>query len=328
METGFTKIATNEIPVFNDAFVEMVKAGQTKEASVSAQAFTRNKLREESFAEKIITPIDISNDELDKAENPELLVKWNDREPDQAPAVSIPLGIVPDMYQFKGDRYPSYFARIVSPLFSKDIDKLRSYDYDIRQILLENSTKDIATEIDTKFMNKINSVLGTVNTANSLLAGTAFAGLPSYVSISGGITRENVAEAFKTIQRLRVPFGPTQPDGGETKGVMLMNNITAQEFVKMSRSEIGDDSAGETWRTGLPQKTLLGVKPIYTLKSELVPDNTIYLFSSEEFFGKYYRLQPLTVFIETKAFFIQFFQYMNISLSIGNVRGVCRVDFV
>lgn len=324
---GYIKLANAEVPVFNDSFVEMVKAGQTKEASVSAQAFTRNKLREESFAEKIITPQDIANDDLDKAENPELLVKWNDREPDQAPAVSIPLGIVPDMYQFKGDRYPSYFARLVSPLFSKDIDKLRSYDYDIRQILLENSTKDLATEVDTKFMTKVNSILGTVNTANTLLANTPFSALPSYVSISGGITRENVAEAFKTIQRMRVPFGPTQPDGGESKGVMLMNNITAQEFVKMGRSEIGGDDAQEIWKTGMPHKTILGVKPIYTLKSELVPDNTIYLFSSEEFFGKYYRLQPLTVFMETKAFFIQFFQYMNISLSIGNVRGVCRIDF-
>lgn len=322
---GFTKLAQSEIPVFNDSFIEMVKAGQTKEASVSAQAFTRNKLREESFAEKIITPMDIQNDDLDKAENPELLVKWNDREPDQAPAVSVPLGIVPDMYQFKGDRYPSYFSRIVSPLFSKDIDKLRSYDYDIRQILLENSTKDIATEIDSKFINKVNSVIGTVNTSNVAISGWAF---PQYVEISGGITRENVAEAFKVIQRLRVPFGPTQPDGGESKGVMLMNNITAQEFVKMSRSEIGGDLAQDMWVNGLPSKTLLGVKPIYTLKSDLVPDNTVYLFSSEEFFGKYYRLQPLTVFMETKAFFIQFFQYLNVSLSIGNVRGVCRVDFV
>jgi hypothetical protein len=261
-------------------------------------------------------------------QNPVLLVNGHDREPDQAPAVAIPLGVVPDMYQFKGDRYPSYFARIVSPLFSKDIDKLRSYDYDIRQILLENSTKDIATEIDTKFIQKVNSILGTANTANSLLTGTPFAGLPSWVTITGGITRENVAEAFKTIQRFRVPFGPTQPDGGEAKGVMLMNNITAQEFVKMSRSEVGGDLAQEMWINGLPSKTLLGVKPIYTLKSELIPDNTIYLFSSEEFFGKYYRLQPLTVFMETKAFFIQFFQYMNISMSIGNIRGVARVDFV
>lgn len=313
-----------ETKVFNDTFIEMVKGGQAKEAAVSAQQFTRNKLREESFAEKIITPIDIANDELDKNSDPELLVKWNDREPDQAPAVSIPLGVVPDGFQFFGTRYPNYFSRIVSPLFSKDIDKLRSYDYDIRQVMLENSTKDIGTEIDTKFLEKCNAVLGLRDTANGLNA----LGLPQWVSISGGITRANLAASFATIQRLRVPFGPTQPDGGSSKGCMLMNNITALELLKFERSEVGGDASQEAYLTGKPPKAILGVNALYTIKSEMVPDNTIYFFSSEEFFGKYYRLQPLTVFMESKAYFLQFFQYLNISMSIGNVKGVCRVDFV
>lgn len=314
---------TAEIKVFNDTFIEMVKAGQTKEAAVSTQQFTRTKLREESFAEKIITPIDIANDELDKAEDPETLVKWSDREPDQAPAVTVPLGVVPDGFQFKGTRYPTYFSRLVSPLFSKDIDKLRSYDYDIRQILLENSTKDIATEVDTKFIAKIDAVIGALNVANPLNG----LGLPQNVSIAGGITRQNLSDAFKVIQRLRVPFGPTQPDGGESKGVMLMNTVTAQELLKFERSEAGGDLSQEMFVSGLPSKTILGVKPIYTIKRDLIPDNVIYLFSSEEFLGKYYRLQPLTVFMETKAFFLQFFQYLNLGISIGNVKGACKITF-
>jgi len=312
-----------DIKVFNDTFVEMVKSGQEKQAAVSAQQFTRNKLREESFAEKIITPIDVNNDELDKAENPELLVKWNDREPDTAPATTIPLGVVPEAVQFSGSRYPSYFTRIVSPKFNKDIDQLRTYDYDIRSIMLEISTKDIATEIDTRFMERVNSVIGSVNTANPLNG----LGLPQNITISGGITRENVADSFKAIKRLRVPFGPSQPDGSESKGVMLMNTVTADDFVKMNRSEVGGDLSQEMFINGLPSKTLLGVKPIYTIKRELIPDGVIYLFSSEEFFGKYYRLQPLTVFMKNEAFFIEYFQYMNISMSIGNVKGVVRVEF-
>lgn len=316
------KIANQK--VFNDTFVEMIRAGEEKKAAVSAQSFTRNKLREESFTEKILTPIDISNDELDKAENPEFLVKWNDREPDTAPAVTIPLGVVPDAYQFNGSRYPSYFTRITSPKFNKDIDHLRSYDYDIRAIMLEISTKDIAAEIDSRFIERVNSVLGTRDAVNPLNG----MGLPQYRSISGGITRENVAEAFKVIKRLRVPFGPSQPDGGESKGVMLMNTVTADDFVKMSRSEVGGDLAQDMFVNGLPSKTLLGVKPIYTIKSDLVPDGTIYLFSSEEFFGKYYRLQPLTVFMKNEAYFLEYFQYMNLSLAIGNVKGAVRIDFV
>jgi hypothetical protein len=312
-----------DVKVFNDTFVEMVKAGQEKQAAVSAQQFTRNKLREESFAEKIITPIDISNDELDKAENPELLVKWNDREPDTAPATTIPLGVVPEAVQFFGTRYPSYFTRITSPKFNKDIDHLRTYDYDIRAIMLEISTKDIATEIDTRFIERVDSVIGSVNQANDLNG----LGLPQNVTISGGITRENVAEAFKVIKRLRVPFGPSQPDGGESKGVMLMNTVTADDFVKMSRSEVGGDLAQDMFVNGLPSKTLLGVKPIYTIKRDLIPDGTIYLFSSEEFLGKYYRLQPLTVFMKNEAYFLEYFQYMNISLALGNVKGAVKVQF-
>ena len=313
-----------EIKVYNDTFISQVQSGNTKEAAVSTQQFTRNKLREESFTEKILTPIDIANDELDKAQNPEILVKWNDREPDQAPAVTVPLGVVPDGFQFSGTRYPSYFSRIMSPMFTKDIDKLRSYDYDIRQILLENSTKDIATEIDTTFINKCNSVIGLPNTANAY----NFLGLPQYVTIAGGITRQNLADAFKVPQRLRVPFGQTQPDGNEGKGVMLMNTVTAQEVLKFERSEVGGDASQDMFISGLPVKTILGVKPIYTIKRDLVPDNTIYLFSSEEFFGKYYRLQNLTVFMKSEAFFLQFFQYLNLSISIGNCRGCCRIDFV
>jgi hypothetical protein len=314
--------------VFNDTFLEMVKAGEEKKAAVSAQSFTRMKLREESFTEKILTPIDIANDDLDKAENPELLVKWNDREPDTAPAVTIPLGVVPDMYQFNGTRYPSYFTRITSPKYNKDIDQLRSYDYDIRAIMLELSTKDIATEIDTRFISRVDSIVGTKNVVNTVNGVSINGlGLPQHVGISGGITRENVAEAFKVIKRLKVPFGPSQPDGGESKGVMLMNNVTADDFVKMSRSEVGGDLAQEMWVNGLPSKTLLGVKPIYTIKRDLVPDGVIYLFSSEEFFGKYYRLQPLTVFMKNEAYFLEYFQYMNLSLAIGNVKGVVKIDF-
>jgi len=313
-----------DLKVFNDTFVEMVKSGQTKEAAVSAQQFTRNKLREESFAEKILTPIDIANDELDKSEDPELLVKWNDREPDTTPAVTVPLGVVPDGLQFKGTRYPSYFSRIVSPMFNKDIDKLRGYDYDIRSILLELSTKDIATEIDTRFINKVNAVIGTVNTNNALNT----LSLPQNVTLNGGITRQNLAEAFKVIQRLQVPFGATQPDGGQSKGVMLMNTVTAQDLVKFERSEFGGDYSQEMMINGLPSKTLLGVRPVYTIKRNLVADGVIYLFSSEEFFGKYYRLQPLTVWMRNEAFLLNFFQYLNISISLGNVKGVCKITFL
>jgi hypothetical protein len=313
-----------DIKMFNDTFVDMLEGGNEKKAAQSALTFTRNKLRENSFAEKVLTPIDIANDELDKSENPELHVKWCDRELDQPPAVTVPLGNVPDGYQFAGTRYPVYFSRLMSPVFQKDVDKLRGYDYDIRQILLENSTKDLATEVDSKFLEKINQVLGVANTANTFTA----TGLPSYITLSGGINRANLVEAIKAFQRLRVPFGPMQPDGSSSKGIMLLNNVTAADLLKLERSEVGGEESQRAYLEGTTPATVLGLKSIMTIKRELVPDGTIYFFSAEEFLGKYFRLQPLTVFMETKAFFLQFFQYMNIGMSIGNPKGCFRADFV
>jgi len=318
-----------EQKVYNDTFIELVKSGNTKEAAVSAQQFTRNKLREESFAEKILTPIDISNDELDKAEDTELLVKWNDREPDTAPAVNVPLGVVPDGIQFKGSRYPSYFSRLVSPLYSKDIDKLRSYDYDIRSILLELSTKEMAVALDSKFIGKVNSVVGATpgSLLNTATGANAYTGMAQYWEYSGGLNRNNLVLAVQQMLRQKTPFGPLQPDSGQSKGVMLMNNVTGAEFLKWERSEVGGDLAQRQYEEGVPSQKILGLNTIFTIKYDLVPDGVVYFFSSEEFLGKYYRLQPLTVYMENKAYFLQFFQYMNVSMAFGNCRGFMKAKF-
>lgn len=321
---AYEKLSGESLRVFNDTFIEMVKEGNEKQAAVDAQSYTRNKLREDSFTEKILTPIEIANSELDKAQDTEYLVKYVDREPSTAPAVTVPLGVTPDSFQFKGTRYPVLFSRIVSPMFNKDIDKLRSYDYDIRAIMLELSTKDIATEIDTRFISTVNSYLGTINTSN--VANTGYA-LPSWISLAGGVTRENLAEATKTITRLKVPFGPLQPDGGSAKGVALANVQTATDLLKFGRGEAGGDASQAMLETGKPMP-IFGVPFVITLKDDLIPDGTIYFFSSEEFLGKYFRLQNLTVFMESQAYFLRFFQYLFQGIAIGNTRGFTRVDFL
>lgn len=315
-----------ETKVFNDTFVDMVESGRTKEAAISTQKYTRNKLREISFAEKIITPTDITNEELVRGEDPENQVLWIDREPDVAPAISVPLGVVGDGFQFKGTRYPLYFNRLISAVLSKDISKLRNYTYDIRQVLMELSVKELASTVDTRFLNTIDAAIGSINTANALNG----LSLPQYVSISGGLTRANLVEAFKVITRLKVPFGPMQPDGanGNTSGCMLVNNVTLMDLLKFERSEVGGDVSQDMFLKGVTPAQVLGVKTISTIKSDLVPDGTIYFFSNEDFLGKYGRLMPLTVYMENKAWILKMFQYMEIGMAIGNVRGAARVDFV
>lgn len=312
-----------EIQAFNDTFVEQVKCGNEKDASASLSSYVRNKLREVSFTEKILTPIDVTNDDLHPAQDPELLVRWVDREPDTAPAVTVPYGTAPDGFEFKGDRVPVYFSRIMTPMMQKDVDKLRGYTYDIRGVLADIQVKDVATEIDTRFINACNTAVGTINTNNAANG----LSLPQYVGISGGVTRDNLIAAFKVMMRLRVPFGPMQADGSEVAGCILANNVTASDLLAFNRSEAGGDLSEQQWKTGKPFPTVLGVPLITTIKRDLVPDNVIYLYSSEEYFGKYLRLQELTAFMKNEAFFLNFFHYLSLGISILSTKGVCKIDF-
>lgn len=318
-----TKYTGTEAKVYNDQFASQIEGGNVKEAAEASTGFVRMRLREESFAEKILTPQSISNDELDKAEDPEVLLKWFDREPDVTPAKSVPFGVAPDGFEFKGTRYPIYFRRIMTDRFRKDVDKLRGYDYDIRSVLFDLSTKEIATAVDNHFMDLVNSSIGTVNTANTLNG----MGLPQNVTISGGITKDNLAEAFKVIQRLKVPFGPTQKDGGEKKGIILTNNTTAMDLLKFNALEVGNETVQTQWKDGLPNDSLLGVKPVYTIKSDLVKDGEVFLFTEESFLGKYMKLQDLTAYMKQDAFFLEFWQYMNVGMAIGNIRGMAKIAF-
>jgi hypothetical protein len=313
------------IQAFNDKFADFVEAGQVKEAALSAQGLTRDILRENSFTEKVfVEPSNIQNDELDKSEDPELHVKWVDREPSQAPAINVPLNSTAEGFQFKGTRYPVFFHRKISPKMEIDIDRLRGYDYDIREVLMEQSTKELGTSIDASFIEQVNRSIGLVNTANPLNQ----MGLEQYKTIGPTLNRATLADAMNIIKRLRVPFGPMQPDGSQSRGCMLMNNITASELLKMERGEVGGDEAQRAWKEGTPTESPLGVPLVTTIKRELVPDGTVYFFSAPEFLGRYLRLQPLTVWMKNEAYFTQWQQWLNIGISIGNVKGVTRVDFV
>lgn len=327
MET-FEKLSAAEIQPYNQTFLSYLANNQEKQAAISAQTYTRTKLREKSIAEKVLTPIDIANDDLMPAQDPETQVVWIDREPDIAPTygISVPLNTVPDGYVFKGTRYGVFFSRLMTRLFKKDISQLRTYSYDIRQILLEISTLDLATTIDTFFFNTINANIGvtggTPNTPNPLNQ----LGLPQYISLPG-LTRDNLAQAYKAMNKLQVPFGPMQPDGGQAGGVMVMNTSTAEDFIKFGRNEAGGDTSEKMFQEGVPVASLNGVKAVYTIKYNIVPDGQIYFFAAEEFLGRYLRLQPLTCFMESKAFLLSFFQYLEIGISIGNVRGALLADF-
>jgi len=299
----------------NDAFIEKLASDDDrliKEAQDAINDYVRVRMREDGFWRRILPPVTITNDELDRQVDTDKPVKVVDKEPESPAAVSVPFATLPLNRYIRGPRFRVMFDRILSPKFTKDVDELRTYDMDIRQVLSDNSVKDMLAEEDGK----------AIATVNFLLLGKgvplAETGVAQYIGISGGVTRDNLAEAMKVL--------PRTPNHLNVATV-LINNVTIWDVVKFGRDEVGGDLSQELFENGFSERELMGRRWIVTIKRDLVPDGTIFLFAKPEFTGKFFVLEDTTMYIDRRAFMLEFFAYESIGSSIANVASIGRVDF-
>ena len=299
----------------NQMFYEKITSDDSalqKDAQQAVNDFTRVKMREDGFWRKILPPVPISNDELDRQVDTEKNVKIIDKEPDSPAAISIPYATLPMNRYIQGPRYRVMFDRIATPNFTTDVGRLRTWDMDIRQVLSDNAIKDMLAEEDGKAIRAVNTLLVG---ANEVVPET---GVSQWRTIAGGVTRITMNDALKVLP---------QTPGHLECATVLINNVTIKEIQKWGRTEVGGDLSEEIVRNGFAERVMFGVRYIITIKRNLVPDNTIYMFAEPKFLGKFFILEDTTMHIEKKAYLLNFFAYEEIGSAIGNVAACGRVDF-
>lgn len=289
-----------------------------KNATDAVNDFIRVRLREDSFFDNIIGPVNIPDSELDRQIHTDKPVKIVDKEPNSPAAISIPFGTLPNNVYIRGPKIGVGFDRIVTPRFTKDINELRTYrGIDIRQVLSDNAIKDLSAEKDGKFIQACISILApSTGAAGETISET---GVIQWQEISGGITRETVAEAKKIMTTTPSRLRPA---------TALINQTTAIEFEKWDRTEVGGDLSEEILKRGWAEREWFGMRFIVTIKNDLVPTNSMYLFAAPAYLGKNYVLDDVTMYIRREFYLLEFFAYMTIGGVIGNTAGVARVDFV
>jgi len=297
----------------NNAFVGMLEQGMTKEAQDAVNDYIRVRMREDGFHRRILPPVQITNDELDRQVDTDKPVKVVDKEPNSPGAISVPFATQPINRYIKGPRFRVMFDRILTPRFTKDIDELRTYDMDIRQILSDNSIKDMLAEEDGKFILTCNTLLG--GAAGAVVTET---GSIQWQNVGGGVTRDSVAEAMKIMPSTPNHLNPA---------IALVNNVTIWDVVKWGQDEVGGDLSQELMTRGFAEREIMGVSWIVTIKRDLVPDGSMYQFAEPKFLGKFYTLEDVVMYIKREAFMLEFFSYESIGSAIANIAGVARADF-
>jgi hypothetical protein len=304
----------DETVLLNEAlFNQLSTAGMEKQAIDAVNDFTRIKMREDGFYRRIMPPLTISNDELDRQVDTDKPVKIIDKEIDNPPAQSIPFATLPSNQYIRGSRYRVMFDRIVTPRFTKDVDELRTYVMDIRQVLSDNAIKDMLAEEDGKFITAVNSALVAADTV------VPASGVPQWQTVAGGITRDTLQDAFKIM--------PKTPWHLEVHTV-LINNVSIREIFKWGRDEMGGDFAQDIVKNGWSEQEFMNARWIITIKRDLVPDDTIFMFSDPKFIGKSYLLEDTTMYIKREAYLLEFFAYETTGGTIGHTGGLARADFV
>jgi len=304
--------------VVNSTLLEQLATpGLQKQAEDAINSFTRSEMREEGAFRKIMPMKDLADDELDAQIGTDSPVKIFWKEPGSPGAMSIPFAGSPRAFFIRGANYPMYFTRITGPKHIKDVDELRVYPYDIRQVLTDHAIRDVQEEEDKRwFTDGVDAAMIGLNTVSP------FTGAMQWKSLTGGWTRGNVVEAMKSL-----PRGTTKTKAD----TCVINSVTVYDFQKWGRDEWGGDISQDILKNGRAEGSWLSgdfmqARWLVTIKHNLVPDGTMYAFATPEYIGYARALCDITMFIERRGPTIEFYPYETIGAAIGNVGGFTRTD--
>jgi len=320
--------------LINDKFMEKITSNDLNKAAEVATDFTRLTLREEGLLRKILPPQTITAAELDKQLDTDEPVKIIDKEVSQPLSMSVGFATLPKNRIMKGDRYRVDFARILSPSYFQDVRRLEQYDYDIRNVFKENAIKDHMTAEDVPFFAAVDAIVGGTGNAASSVTGKVqyydFSTSNNPLGSAVNFDRNSIVEATKILSKGYTP-GPNALGKDSTPirlntDLILMNANTGREYLKLQHSNIGDLST-DLFKNGLSATTILGHKHLFTMKDDVIPDGVAYYFAAPQFLGKFYELEQPTMFVDRRAFMVEFFIYSSIGASIGNPYGVAKAKF-
>ncbi len=293
------------------AIIDAADGPNEKVASASTNMI-RRKLRENGFSRLILPYKQVGDGDLAYLPDTELPVIVEEMEPESPGAKSISFNDTADTRTYRMDKFVVYFSKITTPEFTKNVDELRTYKSDLRGVITDNALKDIQTEEDGRFIKTIDRIVGAV-------AGTGEAGVRQNFEVSGGLTRDNYVTILSYLE-----------DRSLNNGVFLMNRKTAKQFLTWDRVKMGGDLSQKLavdGLTALVEGKVMGIRHIFTIKRDLVPDNVVYQFAEPNYLGRAYVLQNVTMYVEKKKDILRFSAQEKIGVTIANVASVNKVKF-
>lgn len=296
------------------AFMEKMASGdpgQEKEATDSITEYTRLKVRELSFYDRVIPPQTVTADRFRRSVTTDRPVIVVPMEHDVPAAGTFPFGTFNTGFEMKYRVYEVPFARFQTQTAYHDVELLATTDMDVRQVTSDGMVREIYTEQDSKFIQGVDEIL--VAAGATIPGGSA-----QWQTIYGGITRSAIVDATKVMPNSGGSLSPK---------VALLNHITFRDPLKWQYNEMGGGNlSADFLKSGEVTVEFMGLTWVSTIKKGLVPTNTIYWFADPSFIGKNFVYTDTTMVVDKKGYMFSFFFYKTLGGAIANVFGVARTD--
>ena len=298
----YTETPQISTKALNQAFLRALSSDMTKEAQEESNTLVREIARQASNVREVLGAIGITEDELDqddRSDNPRKIVE---REPSSY-ASRMEFRGQPHVTWINSGRASVNFFKIASQKSVKEKETLMTYKNDIRQIMAENKTKDVA-DAEDKYWNELQ--MAAVQAAPSMSSTNA-----SQFSSSG------FKRGFQALLSRRRPIGR-----------MLMTQGLLMEAIDLPASLVGNDVANEHYKNGVENITKLWNYPVTSsIKEDIYDPRAAWIYSPSNYLGRFYTLQDATLFLKQEANIIEFYVYEIIGMAIINRLSVQRVLF-
>lgn len=307
-----------EVKADNDAMLRGLVSDDAylrKEATENVKNFLRIRAREDAAFRKIIPPIGVTRDDLDKQRSTAKPCIIKDKEPNSHSAVSVPFGTAPVNETMDAPRYMITFHRILTRRYRADVMDLLTYDLDIREIFNDLMLKDVLQEEDRKWLAACDVAVGSLNASSSTRVTAT--GAMGYITV-GSLNRTSLANART---------GLAETDNHLPMAISLINSSTVWKVVALGRDTIGGDAAERMFFNGLTDERIMDLDWVVTIKHDLVPNNIQYMFTSPDALGDFFTLEDLTVWSKHEAYMFEMFAYETLGGIVGNTAGVCKVSY-
>jgi hypothetical protein len=324
--------------VLTELFAQRLESNEGKEKIAEYGGnYIRDRLREVSFARKIVPTEPVTRADCQRSVNHDTLVKIVDVEP-KSRAMAITFRGQPSANFIRAERAEIPFFTISSEKFEKVEQELLAYEMPITKIIEDNSVKDIQEIEDREFLIHIESAVQAlqaeangVGTAPALNATTLQGATPP---VEFSVRKGELARAATVDTGVPLPL--QRPDivnlyklldGNRLRAEMtLLTEVDWDDILQWTVEDFGDRLQSETTTDGYKYNTLLGRAYVRTIKTDLLRPGNLYTFTKPEFFGKFYVLNNTKFYIDKIANLITWQSWEDIAIGIINIAAVRKLE--